>query len=223
MEALVSNTDIYRNALIKTMNMPLNSDTVAFEWCGACITFEPHEHIEGTSERYVKHELDWYNSQDLSIIGHQGIEKNTIWKSCAADNGHINSNYGWCIFSEENGNQFQHAVIALKRDSLTRQACMYYTRPTIHKEWNDGKHAKHDMICTCYTTSLIRHGFLEHHVHMRSNDIWYGLRNDLAWQQHVQELLAKELNTPCGLIRWFVDSLHLYKRNVKQVKEWLRQ
>lgn len=226
MEALVTNTDIYRNALIKIMHMPFNSKLVAYEWRGAYLTFEPHEHIEGTNESYVKHELEWYKSQDLCITGHAGIESNKIWQSCATEDGHINSNYGWCIFSKENGSQFEKAVDALRTDPLTRQACMYYTRPSIHEEWNDGKHAKHDMICTCYVSMLLRDGLLEYNVHMRSNDAWHGLRNDLAWHQYVQEQAVKELKAAgiecaCGQIRWFADSLHIYKNKLRIIKEYL--
>lgn len=226
MEALVSNTDIYKNTLLKVLSMPVDDESISNEWRGAYITFEPHEHIEGTVEAYVKHELDWYKSQDLCILGHEGIETNPIWKKCATDNGHINSNYGWCIFSRDNGSQFEKALDAIKRNNSTRQACMYYTRPAIHSECRDLIHARYDMICTCYVSMLLRDGLLEYNVHMRSNDAWHGLRNDLAWHQYVQEQAVKELKAAgikcaCGQIRWFTDSLHIYKNKLRIIKEYL--
>ena len=61
---------------------------------------------------------------------------------------------------------------------------------------------------------------------MRSNDIWYGLRNDLAWHQYVFKRAVKWLNghnikcEPSKII-WNADSMHLYERNVLDVKKWL--
>ena len=61
---------------------------------------------------------------------------------------------------------------------------------------------------------------------MRSNDIWFGLRNDLAWQQEVQKRLVARLNeggVKCeeGDIVWFADSLHLYDRNYGAARKML--
>lgn len=223
-----SNTEIYLNTLYTCLQHPCtaNSHKISYELLGERIRFNPREHIKGVSEEYVKHELEWYDSQDRCIKGHAGIENNKVWQSCATEHGIVNSNYGWCIYSHQNGDQFEHVVRAIVNDRSTKQACMYYTRPTIHTECDDGINAKYDMICTCYTSSLLRDGKLEHHVHMRSNDIWFGLRNDLAWQQEVQRRLIARLNeggVKCeeGDIVWFADSLHLYERNVEDVKQYI--
>lgn len=200
---------------------------VLSEALGRAALFKPDVHIYGTNEKYVQDELDWYLSQDLSIAGHKGIGSNKIWKACAAEDGHVNSNYGWCIFSEENGSQYSHAMEELYKNPYTRQAVMIYTRPSIHKEKYDGLHARYDMICTMYTQLLVRNNVLYMHVHMRSNDVWNGLRNDLAWQQWVYSQAYEGLRglfmpyLKKGHILWFADSLHLYERNLEQAKEWL--
>lgn len=224
------NTKVYCKALFDCITSPCepNIHDIVYETCGSMLIFEPEGLIAGVSESYIKHELDWYDSQDLNINGHNGIENNRVWLSCATNSGNVNSNYGWCIYSKENCEQFNNAVIALCADNSTKQAIMCYTRPSIHEEWNDNIHANHDMICTCYTSSLLRNGLLEHHVHMRSNDIWYGLRNDLAWQQEVLRRLVKALNDngvtcKAGNIKWFTDSLHLYERNIELAKSYLTQ
>lgn len=224
----MTNTEVYKialNAVLNTKASP-NKSNIAYELIGFHASFDPTGLIEGSSESYIKHELEWYQSQDLCIKKHPGIENNKVWQSCATDEGHINSNYGWCVFSKNNYEQFNHVIDAIVDDNNTKQAVMYYTRPNIHEQWNDGVHANHDMICTCYVSYLLREGKVNACVHMRSNDIWYGLRNDLAWQQWVFKAVIEELNCKgvkctAGKIIWNADSLHLYSRNVNEAKEWL--
>jgi len=226
----MTNTETYKQILEVMFEAKAeeNKAQIAYELIGCRVEFNPDEHIEGSSESYIKHELEWYQSQDLCIKGHPGIENNKVWKHCATESGHVNSNYGWCIFSKYNHEQFNHVIDAIVDDNNTKQAVMYYTRPEIHKQWNDGMHANHDMICTCYVSYLLREGKVNACVHMRSNDIWYGLRNDLAWQQWVLKQVVEELNIrgvkcTAGKIIWNADSLHLYSRNVDEAREWLNK
>ena len=51
---------------------------------------------------YAKREIEWYESQSLYVKDIPG-DTPKIWQSCADKDGKINSNYGWCIFSNENG------------------------------------------------------------------------------------------------------------------------
>lgn len=225
-----TNTDKYIDLLSECVTSPCeeNKHGICGEILGVRQSFSPLEHISGSSESYIEHELDWYKSQDLNIHGHDGIENNKVWQSCATKDGHINSNYGWCIWSEDNYKQFEHARDAIIDDNMTKQAVLIYSRPSIVHDWNDGVHADHDMICTIYTSFLLRDGELYHHVHMRSNDIWYGLRNDLAWQQYVHkamvnELIAAGVECSYGDIIWFADSLHLYERNKEEAIKLVRE
>lgn len=214
---------LYNHTYIQNSDSKMHGEILGFT-----ALFAYDAHITGTNEKYVKNEIDWYLSQDLNIIGHEGIENNPTWKRCASENGNVNSNYGWCIFSADNSFQYDRALEALCENKNTRQAIMVYTRPEINTECCDGVNARYDMICTCYTSSLIRDNKLLHTVHMRSNDVWYGLRNDLAWQQWVQkklhgDLLACYPDLELGAINWHADSLHLYKNTVDKVKEYLEK
>lgn len=51
---------------------------------------------------YVTREEQWYNSTDRNINAIPGGAP-AIWKAVADADGLINSNYGWCIYSPENG------------------------------------------------------------------------------------------------------------------------
>lgn len=232
MAPLESNTATYIALLKKCLNNPCgeNSYGITHELISEQIPFYPNDIIRGTNAKYVQHELDWYDSQDLCITGHPGIENNPIWQHCASARGLVNSNYGYLIYSDQNGNQFEHAARHLCRNKMSKHAIMVYTRPSIHRDMRNGINANADMICTCYTIDLIRANKLIHIVHMRSNDIYYGLRNDLAWQQEVQKrLLArlKELspdkfeNVVLGNIIWNADSLHIYKDVLPKIKEYI--
>ena len=180
-----------------------------------------------TPKKYVKAELDWYKSMDLSIIGHEGIESNPTWQSCCTkdEKKEINSNYGWCVFSEENGSQYDNCLEVLKKDKTTRNAIIMYNRPEIYKDYK--RDGMHDMICTMYSHFFIRHNRL-HMIHnMRSNDVRYGfICSDLAWNCFVYQNMYEDLksNYPdleVGTIIWTSDSMHLYSRHFEDLKNFV--
>jgi thymidylate synthase len=159
---------------------------------------------------YVKREEQWYNSLSLNVNDIPGGAP-AIWKAVADKDGFINSNYGAIIFSDWNGNQYENCLKELKQNPESRRAVMIYTRPTMWSEYN--LNGRSDFICTNAVGYVIRNGALNAHVQMRSNDSIFGFRNDLAWQQHVLERLAAELNVEVGKIYWTVTSLHIYARH----------
>ena len=93
---------------------------------------------------------------------------------------------------------------------------MIYTRPSIWVEYNEN--GKNDFICTNAVTYYIRNNGLQSVVQMRSNDVVFGYKNDIAWQQHVLESLANDLNIEPGFIQWQVQNLHVYERHFHLVK-----
>jgi thymidylate synthase len=88
---------------------------------------------------------------------------------------------------------------------------MIYTRPSMWQDYN--RNGRSDFMCTNTVQYLIREGRLHAVVNMRSNDAIFGFRNDRAWQQHVLEKLANDLNVPSGNLYWNVGSLHVYSRH----------
>ena len=180
-----------------------------------------------TPKKYVKAELDWYKSMDLSIIGHEGIESNPTWQSCCTkdEKKEINSNYGWCVFSEENGSQYDSCLEVLKKDKTTRNAIIMYNRPEIYKDYK--RDGMHDMICTMYSHFFIRHNRLYMIHNMRSNDIRYGfICSDLAWNCFVYQNMYEDLKSTypdleVGTIIWTSDSMHLYSRHFEDLKNYV--
>lgn len=182
-----------------------------------------------TPKKYVKSELDWYKSMDLSIIGHEGIESNPTWNACCTkdDKKEINSNYGWCVFSEENGSQYDNCLEVLKKDKTTRNALIVYNRPEIYKDYK--RDGMHDMICTMYSHFFIRNNKLYMVHQMRSNDIRYGfICSDLAWNCFVYQNMYEDLketypDLEVGVIRWTSDSMHLYSRHFDDLKKFVEE
>lgn len=171
---------------------------------------------------YAKREIEWYESQSLYVKDIPGkVPK--IWEMCADKDGKINSNYGWCVWSDENKNQFDHCVKRLLDDPRTREACMIYTRPSMQTDCNEN--GMHDFMCT-YATQVflnevrddVKTYQLDYTVFMRSNDSVFGYTSDILWHRHVQSKMVDELNkyglnVIKGDIIWNASSLHVYERH----------
>ena len=138
-------------------------------------------------------------------------------------NGDINSNYGWMIWSKENGSQYNNCIWHLTNDPVTRNAVMIYTRPSMHVDATSNH--KHDFCCTHYV-----HCFLNKHedgyilkyiVYQRSQDAVFGYNNDVLWHMHVRDRMLNDLserlgiNVKKGIINYNCGSLHVYERHFK--------
>ena len=174
---------------------------------------------------YAKREIEWYESQSLYVKDIPG-DVPKIWQACADKDGKINSNYGWCIFSDENGSQYDHCLNRLLDDHHTREACMIYTRPSMQTDCNNN--GMHDFMCT-YSTQVFLNEVsdnkykLDYTVFMRSNDAVYGFCNDIIWAKHVRDKLVDDLNSHGltvfpGKIIWNAGSLHVYERHFKYLE-----
>ena len=181
--------------------------------------------IFGELNEYADRELEWYKSLSLNVNDIPG-KVPTIWKIVADYDGYINSNYGWCIWHEDNYNQYKNCLKHLINDQNTRQACMIYTRPSMQYDYN--KNGMSDFMCTFAVQVFIRNGILVYNVLMRSNDAVYGFKNDLFWHRHVIENLLKDLKYN-GIeisdykLLWHAGSLHLYERNFNYIENLIKK
>lgn len=184
--------------------------------------------VRKSPKEYIRKELEWYKSQKRNVGFISQHAK--LWKDISGYNGEINSNYGWCVFSDENHNQFKTCVEKLRRDPGTRQATMIYTRPSIHKE--STINGMKDMLCTNGVQLFIRNKKLIYIVNQRSCDFIYGFFNDFAWHCHVYTLLLNAL-TQEGvnvdrnylqepLLIYKCDTLHVYKRHFEIIENIIK-
>jgi thymidylate synthase len=172
------------------------------------------------NDKWNARELLWYMSQSLNV-NDIAPPVPAVWKQVASKKGQINSNYGWCVFSQQNGYQFQKAIDSLLLNKDSRQAVMIYIRPSMHEDsCMDGMR---DFMCTYSTQLLIRAGQLHHIVNMRSNDAVYGYKGDRFWQDTVLDFALTCLNDSYpdlvkGNLYWNAGSLHIYPRHIGLVK-----
>lgn len=192
------------------------SGVKTIEMIGA--TFEADEQtiFGAVNHDYVDREIEWYKSQSLYVKDIPG-KTPAIWEQIASDDGKINSNYGWAIYSEYNGYQYHNVLDELAERPNSRRAVMIYTRPTM---WEDYKQdGMSDFMCTNAVQYMIRDDQLVAIVQMRSNDVVFGYRNDFAWQNHVANQLSKDLRLKTWpKIIWNVGNLHVYERHFDMVK-----
>ena len=194
--------------------------------------------VREPNEDYFKRELEWYQSESLNVNDiPEGAP--TMWKACADELGYINSNYGWMIWSKDNGEQYKNCVEKLIADPHTREACMIYNRPSMQQDYN--KNGMHDFCCTYAVQCFLNEDenntlHLKYIVYMRSNDAVFGFDNDALWHMYVQQQLAEDLlfnkinilvNTDkpiiCDPIIWNAGSLHIYERHFKYLDELINK
>lgn len=168
---------------------------------------------------YAIKELNWYNSMSLNVFD---IPKTPlIWRQIADKDGNINSNYGWCIYSNDNFNQYQNCLRTLRKDKDSRRAMMIYTRPSMHYDYNIN--GMSDFMCTNNVQILIRDNKLNYILNQRSCDSIFGFKNDIYWAKHVHNKLYNDLiedypELKMGELIHQVGSLHVYERHFDLVK-----
>jgi thymidylate synthase len=181
-------------------------------------TFEADESMifGEINQEYVERELKWYKSMSLFVEDIPG-KTPIIWQQVASTEGKINSNYGWAIWHEDNGSQYQNVVCELTTNPNSRRAVMLYTRPSMWTDYNaDGMS---DFMCTNAVQYMIRDEQLVAIVQMRSNDVVFGYNNDYAWQWYIANQLSDELKLKTWpKIIWHVGNLHVYERHFDKVK-----
>ena len=176
---------------------------------------------------YFNRELEWYLSESLNVNDiPNGAPK--MWKACADQLGYINSNYGWCIFSQDNGYQYESCKQKLINDPHTREAIMIYNRPSMQQDYN--KNGMHDFMCCQNMQYFINENngisFLDCISNFRSCDAVFGFNNDALWAQYVQKKLVDDinkennnLNIKVGNLYWNAGSLHIYERHFKYLED----
>lgn len=171
-----------------------------------CIMFNK---IRNMPMRYAVGELLWYLSGNRDL---KEIQKYTsAWDRMSDDGLHVNSNYGWCIQHKYGFDQWEYVKKMLQDSPNTRQAVM-------HIKTADDKPSR-DVNCTVCVQFFIRENKLYMTTYMRSNDIWMGFPYDVFQFTAMQVLMSMQLGLELGTYTHVAGSLHLYKRDWKQLEE----
>lgn len=177
--------------------------------------FYPHRKF---SSDYAFAEWLWYISAVKSIRNIGKFAK--IWRDIQDESGCVESNYGTYLFWGKEESQWNWCINELITDKYSRRATIIISQPK-HKILN-----KLDIPCTQYIQFFIRDNVLHMLVYMRSNDIIYGLSNDLWTFILFQQMMVNELRSTYPLLRIGVyyhsaGSLHLYDIHWNMAKDIL--
>lgn len=170
------------------------------------------------SNKYLGGELCWYLSGSLELKPILHYSK--FWKKVSDDGIRVNSNYGYYIFHQQlfpGISQFEYAANCLIADKDSRKAVIFIYQPEHHS------YESKDNPCTQYMQFFIRNNRLHLIVHMRSNDIWFGLAYDLPFFTIIQEIMyvvLKKSYPELALGRYThnAGSLHLYEKDFEAAK-----
>lgn len=173
-----------------------------------------NEH-KSSSLKYISAEFMWYLSKSLdpTFIS----EYASLWNTIKNFDGNICSNYGHLIY----GKQFKWAYDSLIEDEHSRQSIFHINNSSHQFSGNK------DFVCTMYGQFFIRENKLHLAIHMRSNDIIFGLINDYPFfnilhQQMLRLLKHKYENLEIGSYYHNVGSIHLYERHFTLAKNMLQ-
>lgn len=198
--------------------------------------------VRKPKQPYQQNELEWFITQSRNIEDLKSIAGfiPKIWEDISEYDGTVNSNYGWCCLSEENGSQFWNAMKHLELDKHSRRAIMIYNRPTMHEEWIANrdecgirwqyttdeyyKELHGDFMCCQNNHFLIRDDKLEMTVHMRSLDAVFGYNADYIWfdwifNKAVQYLKRTYPELKRGNMVIYADSVHVYERHFEDLEK----
>ncbi len=168
---------------------------------------------------YAKREMLWYlqgQRFDTSICDYA-----KAWSDCIAKDGGINSNYGQYLFGPQM--QLDRCFMELAQDPDSRRAVAMIL----------GQHSLHwagiDQPCTVSIQFLIRpkagadmdindRPELVTIVTMRSQDLIFGLGNDVPAFMMVSQIMASALGVDQGALHVNVGSLHVYQRHFQMLE-----
>lgn len=172
----------------------------------------------------------WQGKKDLKTM----LYYNKRMEDFSDDGETLNSCYGYLLrnargLDGNEINQWELAKNTLLNDKDSRRCVLQIHQPT-HQSMASRPGGTRDVPCTLSMQFFIRNGQLDLHVHMRSNDIIWGLTYDLFSFTLFQECMLLELqkhnlfsDLKMGKYYHTAGSLHLYERHFKLADQILNE
>lgn len=124
----------------------------------------------------------------------------------------------WGAYGLRTGSTMALTLDRLQQDRSTRQAVVQF--------WKDqrdlGFTGKRDYPCTMHANFRIRNNALNATFVMRSNDVWLGFPYDIFQFSALQRTVADFLQYPAGTYTHIAHSMHLYERDIDNVRYVLK-
>jgi thymidylate synthase len=184
----------------------------------SCLYSNEHR---SSQKRYISAELLWYfmGRNDVDFIKKYA----KFWESIQNPDGTVNSSYGNLLFTKKNihgYSQYQWAYESLVKDRDSRQAVLHFNLPE-HQQFSNK-----DFVCTLYGIFQIRNNKLNFTVHMRSNDVVWGLPTDISFFAILQSQMLSHLqitypDLELGTYTHFVNSFHVYEHHFEIIEKMI--
>ena len=163
------------------------------------------------NKKYAIAEWLWYLSANPLSLNIGKLAQ--IWRMISDEFCEVESNYG--VYLKPQWNWVKKEIIS---DRDTRRATFVINQPH-HKYKNLS-----DYPCTQYVQFFVRNNKLHLGVNMRSNDLVYGLCNDVFTFSLFQQLMLNELNQvglglELGSYFHHAGSLHVYERHFGMIEK----
>ena len=163
------------------------------------------------NKRYALAEWLWYLSANPNSLNIGKLAR--IWRMISDEFCEVESNYG--VYLKPQWNWVKDEII---KDRDTRRATFVINQP-YHKFKNSS-----DYPCTHYIQFFVRDNKLHLGVNMRSNDLVYGLCNDVFTFSLFQQLMLSELNAfgldlELGSYFHHAGSLYVYEKHFSMIEK----
>ena len=164
-----------------------------------------------SSLTYIVGEYLWYHSSrnDLDFIS----KFSKFWTNISDDGVTSNSAYGYILQEKYGFDQIETIINLLEEDPTSRRAVLNINVPNINVATTK------DELCTIALIYFIRDNKLHSTTIMRSNDVLFGLRNDLPYFIRLQKYIADSLGVEYGSYTHFATSIHLYEKDMQIAKD----
>lgn len=172
----------------------------------------------------------WQGKQDLDSM----LYYNKRMKDFSNDGVTLNSAYGWRLKKKHEVDVFRPfgqwttAIRTLVKDPDSRRAVLLINSP--EDQMFADEESSNDVPCTLSLQFFIRENKLDLHVHMRSNDVIWGLTSDLFSFTLLQECMLLELKewgkfSELELGKYFhtAGSMHVYERHFAQSEDIIKE
>ncbi|HEX8317198.1 MAG TPA: thymidylate synthase [Longimicrobium sp.] len=127
--------------------------------------------------------------------------------------------YGYRLRDHFGIDQLDRVYRVLDSAPDSRQAVLQIWDARVDLPFNDGSPARPDIPCNVVAFPKVRNGRLEWLQVLRSNDLFLGVPHNIVQFTALQEVVAGWLEVEPGEYHHMSDSLHVYERDLKFVRE----
>lgn len=169
------------------------------------------------NEKIFKTEFLWFINGETNI---KRFKDNNIkiWDNWADENGDLGFVYGFQMlnFNNNNKNQLDELILSLTNNKDSRRHIITLWNPLQIHEMSLPP-------CYLYFQFFVENDKLNLFVLQRSGDMFLGIPYDIALFAQFLLYISEKVNLSPNIINLKIIDAHIYKNQIKAVKEYLKQ